>query len=311
MAYLSEAIVEELVLDQLRDLGYMVASESDIGPDGKAPERESYSDVLLAKRLAAAIEKLNPAIPSVVQRDALRKIRATDKPSLVEENRRLHKMMVEGVDVEYYDEDGTIRGDKVRLIDFEDVAANEWIATGQFTVIEGRNNRRADVVVFVNGLPLGVIELKAPGGQNATLEGAHNQLQTYKAQIPSLFRTNALLVTSDGLTARVGSLTADRERFMPWRTTDGNVIAAKGQPELNILLAGIFDKRRLLDLLRDFTVFGESDSGLAKIIAGYHQFHAVRHAVEKTVQASAPEGNHKIGVIWHTQGSGKSLLMAF
>jgi type I restriction enzyme R subunit len=311
MAYLSEAAVEELVLDQLRDLGYLVAKDSEIGPDGKAPERESYADTLLARRLTAAIERLNPAIPSVVQRDALRKILATEKPSLVEENRRLHKMMVEGVDVEYYGEDGTIRGDKVRLIDLEDLAANDWLATGQFTVIDGRSNRRADVVVFVNGLPLGVIELKAPGGESATLAGAHNQLQTYKAQIPSLFRTNALLVTSDGLTARVGSLTADQERFMPWRTTDGKVIAAKGQPELNILIAGVFEKRRLLDLLRDFTVFGETDSGLAKIIAGYHQFHAVRHAVEKTVQASAPQGNHKVGVIWHTQGSGKSLLMAF
>jgi type I restriction enzyme R subunit len=311
MAYLSEAAIEKLVLDQLGDLGYAVAPDSDIGPDGKAPERESYSDVFLAKRLAAAIEKLNPVIPPVVQRDAMRKILATEKPALVEENRRLHKMMVEGVDVEYYGEDGTIKGDKVRLIDLDDLATNDWLATGQFTVIEGRNNRRADVVVFVNGLPLAVIELKAPGGESATLAGAHSQLQTYKAQISSLFRTNALLVTSDGLTARVGSLTADEERFMPWRTTDGKVIAAKGQPELNILIAGVFEKRRLLDLLRDFTVFGETDSGLAKIIAGYHQFHAVRHAVEKTVQASAPQGNHKVGVIWHTQGSGKSLLMAF
>ncbi|MEA2830346.1 MAG: type restriction enzyme subunit, partial [Bradyrhizobium sp.] len=311
MAYLSEAAVEELVLDQLRDLGYTVASDSAIGPDGKAPERESYADVVLTRRLAAAIGKLNPHIPSVVQRDALRKILATDRPALVEENRRLHNMMVEGVDVEYYGEDGAIRGDKVRLIDLDDLAANDWLATGQFTVIEGRSNRRADVVVFVNGLPLAVIELKAPVSESATLAGAHSQLQTYKAQIPSLFRTNVLLVTSDGLTARVGSLTADQERFMPWRTTDGKAIAAKGQPELNTLLAGIFEKRHLLDLLRDFTVFGETDSGLAKIIAGYHQFHAVRHAVEKTVQASAPQGNHKVGVIWHTQGSGKSLLMAF
>jgi type I restriction enzyme R subunit len=311
MAYLSEAAVEKLVLDELRDLGYAVAQDVDIGPDSKASERESYADVLLIRRLTAAIQKLNPSIPPVVQRDAIRMIRATERQALVEENRRLHKMIVEGVDVEYYDEDGTIRGDKVRLIDFEEPAANDWLATAQFTVIEGRSNRRADVVVFVNGLPLGVIELKAPGGESATLDAAHNQLQTYKAQIPSLFRTNAVLVTSDGLTARIGSLTADRERFMPWRTTNGTVIAAKGQPELSVLLTGIFDKRRLLDLIRDFTVFGETDAGLAKIIAGYHQFHAVRHAVEKTVEASAPKGTHKIGVIWHTQGSGKSLLMAF
>jgi type I restriction enzyme R subunit len=311
MAYLSEDSVEKVVLDDLTNLGYSISSDAEIGPDGKAPEREAYSDVVFAKRLIAAIEKLNPSIPTEARGDALRKVLAIERPSLVEENRRLHKLMVEGVDVEFYAEDGTIRGDKVRLIDFEDLAANDWLATGQFTVIQGSANRRPDIVVFVNGLPLGVIELKAPGGENATLAGAHNQLQTYKAQIPSLFRTNAVLVTSDGITARVGSLTADQERFMPWRTTDGKVIAAKGQPELNILIEGIFERRRLLDLVHDFTVFGETGSGLSKIIAGYHQFHAVRHAVEKTVEASAPQGDRKVGVIWHTQGSGKSLLMAF
>jgi type I restriction enzyme R subunit len=311
MAYLSEAAVEQVVLGQLGNLGYAVSSDAEIGPDGKAPEREAYADVVLGKRLVDAIDKLNPSIPAEARGDALRKVLATEKPSLVEENRRLHKLMVEGVDVEFYSEDGTIRGDKVRLIDFGNLAANDWLATGQFTVIEGSFNRRPDIVLFVNGLPLGVIELKAPGGENATLSGAHNQLQTYKTQIPSLFRTNAVLVTSDGLTARIGSLTADLERFMPWRTTDGKVIAAKGQPELNTLIEGIFEKRRLLDLLHDFTVFGETGSGLAKIIAGYHQFHAVRHAVEKTVEASAPQGDRKVGVIWHTQGSGKSLLMAF
>jgi type I restriction enzyme R subunit len=311
MAYLSEAAIEQVVLDQLTNLGYAVTTDAEIGPDGKAPEREAYADVVLAQRLTAAIERLNPAIPVEARGDALRKILATEKPSLVEENRRLHKLMIEGVDVEFYTEDGTIRGDKVRLIDFDDPGANDWLATGQFTVIEGSINRRPDIVVFINGLPLGVIELKAPGGENATLAGAHNQLQTYKTQIPSLFRTNAVLVTSDGVTARVGSLTADQERFMPWRTTDGKVIAAKGQPELNVLIEGIFDRRRLLDLLHDFTVFGETGSGLAKIIAGYHQFHAVRHAIDKTVEASAPQGDRKVGVIWHTQGSGKSLLMAF
>jgi type I restriction enzyme R subunit len=311
MAYLSEAAIEQVVLDHLIGLGYAIATDAEIGPDGKAPEREAYADVVLLKRLTSAIERLNPTIPVEARGDALRKVLATEKPSLDEENRRLHKLMVEGVDVEFYSEDGTIRGDKVRLIDFEDLGANDWLATGQFTVIEGSINRRPDIVVFVNGLPLGVIELKAPGGESATLVGAHNQLQTYKAQIPSLFRTNAVLVTSDGITARVGSLTADQERFMPWRTTDGKVIAAKGQPELNILIEGVFEPRRLLDLLRNFTVFGETGAGLAKIIAGYHQFHAVHHAVDKTVEASAPQGDRKVGVIWHTQGSGKSLLMAF
>lgn len=341
MAYLSEAAIEQVLLDQLAGLGYSLATDAEIGPDGQAPEREAYADVVLIKRLTAAIDKLNPAIPPDARGDALRKVLATEKPSLVEENRRLHKLMVEGVDVEFNSEDGTIRGDKVRLIDFDNLAANDWLATGQFTVIEGGANRRPDIVVFINGLPLGVIELKAPGGANATLAGAHNQLQTYKKQIPSLFRTNALLITSDGVTARVGSLTADQERFMPWRTTDGKVIAAKGQPELGVLIEGVFDRRRLLDLLRDFTVFGETGTGLAKIIAGYHQFHAVRRAVNSTLRALAvnkgqskeplyagglheepaayglpdvkgyPRGDKRIGVIWHTQGSGKSLLMAF
>jgi type I restriction enzyme R subunit len=311
VAYLSEAAVERMVLEQLAGLGYAIATDAEIGPDGKAPEREAYADVVLAKRLAAAIERLNPAIPPEARADALRKVLATERPSLIEENRRLHKLIVEGVDVEFYSEDGTIRGDKVRLIDFDDAGGNEWLASGQFIVIEGSANRRPDIVVFVNGLPLGVIELKAPGGEAATLTGAYNQLQTYKSQIPSLFRTNAALVTSDGITARVGSLTADQERFMPWRTTDGQVVAAKGEPELTVLIEGIFERRHLLDLMRDFTVFGETSSGLAKIIAGYHQFHAVRHAVEKTVEASSPTGDRKVGVIWHTQGSGKSLLMAF
>lgn len=311
MAFLSEAQVEQLMLSQFAALGYALATDAAIGPDGKAPERESYADVVLVGRLTSAIERLNPSIPSEARGDALRKVLATERPSLVEENRRLHRLMVEGVDVEFYAEDGTIRGDKVRLVDFDDPSANDWLATSQFTVIENGNNRRPDVVVFVNGLPLGVIELKAPGSETATLLGAHNQLQTYKTQIPSLFRTNAVLITSDGITARIGSLTADLERFMPWRTTDGTVIAAKGLPELATLIEGVFDRRRLLDLVRDFTVFGETSSGLAKIIAGYHQFHAVRHAVAKTVEASAPQGDRKVGVIWHTQGSGKSLLMAF
>lgn len=341
MAFLSEAAVERMVLDQLAGLGYAVATDAEVGPDARAAEREAYADVMLVGRLVAAIDRLNPAIPAEARGDALRKVLATETPSLVEENRRLHKLLVEGVDVEFYSQDGTIRGDKVQLVDFDDPAANDWLAIGQFTVIEGGVNRRPDIVVFVNGLPLAVIELKAPGGEKATLAGAHNQLQTYKTQIPALFRANAILVIADGITARVGSLTADRERFMPWRTTDGRVIAAKGEPELGVLVEGIFDRHRLLDLVRDFTVFGEGETGPRKIIAGYHQFHAVQRAVASTLRALAlnagagvaagrpgglgeepsgyglpsaaahPRGDRRIGVVWHTQGSGKSLLMTF
>ena len=184
MAYLSESAVEQVVLDHLGRLGYTISSEVEIGPDGKASEREAYTDVMLAKRLIAAIEKLNPDIPAEARGDALRKVLATEMPSLVEENRRLHKLMVEGVDVEFYSEDGTIRGDKVRLIDFENLAANDWLATGQFTVIEGGINRRPDIVVFVNGLPLGVIKLKAPGGEPRPEHPRRSSAVKYREALP-------------------------------------------------------------------------------------------------------------------------------
>ncbi len=311
MAFLSEAAVELALLEQLRGLGYSIEREEDIGPDGHRPERESHDEVVLKKRFVDAVTRLNPGLPLDATQDAIRKVMQSELPSLLEENRRIHKLMTEGVDVEYYAEDGTLTAGKVALLDFERPDQNDWLAVSQFVIIAGQYNRRPDVVVFVNGLPLGVIELKAPGSGNATLVGAFNQLQTYKKQIPALFNTNALLVTSDGITARVGSLSADLERFMPWRTTDGTDVAPKGAPELSTLIEGVFEQRRLLDLLCYFTVFGETGSGLAKIIAGYHQFHAVRHAVNSTVTASAPDGNQRVGVIWHTQGSGKSLLMAF
>lgn len=311
MAFISEAEVEEVLLATLDRLGYATASDNRIGPDGLTPEREAYADVFLQKRLETAVEALNPHIPPEARQDAIRALTATVFPNLTEENRRIHRLMVEGVDVEFPRDDGSIAGDKVRLIDFDTPGNNDWLAVNQFTAIEGRFNRRPDVVIFVNGLPIGVVELKNPGTEEADLEAAFNQLQTYKAQVPSLFRTNGVLVTSDGLQARIGSLTANQERFMPWRTTDGQAVAHKGLPELGVLIEGVFEKRRFLDLLRDFTVFGDTGSGIVKIIAGYHQYHAVRHAVAQTVQAAAPQGDRKVGVIWHTQGSGKSLLMAF
>ncbi|MEQ6340544.1 MAG: type I restriction endonuclease subunit R [Gammaproteobacteria bacterium] len=311
MAFLSEAAVELALLEQLRGLGYSIEHEENIGPDGHRPERESHDEVILKKRFENAVALLNPGLPLEARQDAIRKVMQHELPSLLEENRRIHRLITEGVDVEYYADDGTLTAGKVSLINFEQPDQNDWLAVSQFVVIAGQHNRRPDVVVFVNGLPLGVIELKAPGSGNATLVGAFNQLQTYKKQIPALFNLNALLVTSDGITARVGSLTADLERFMPWRTTDGKDVAPRGAPELSTLIEGVFHQRRLLDLLCYFTVFGETGSGLAKIIAGYHQFHAVQHAVNSTVTASAPGGNQRVGVIWHTQGSGKSLLMAF
>jgi type I restriction enzyme, R subunit len=307
----AESHVEEAALAWLGELGYATADGLDIGPDGSKPERAAYGDVLLGSRLRAAIVRLNPTLTPEIREDVFRKIIQAEMPGLVEENRRLHRYLIEGVPVEVTREDGSITGEQARLIDYDDPAANDWLAVNQFTVIENKANRRPDVVLFVNGVPLGVIELKNPGDENATLDGAFNQLQTYKAQITSLFRTNAALVISDGIWARIGSLTADFERFMPWRTVEGDDLAPKGTAELETLIKGVFDKGRFLALLRDFIVFGDTGEGLAKILAGYHQFHAVRHAVERTLAATHPQGDRKVGVIWHTQGSGKSLLMAF
>ncbi len=311
MATIAESHVEEAALAWLAELGYTVAAGPDIGPDGARPERAAYGEVLLLGRLRAAIARLNPSLAPEAQAAVLAKVTQSETPSLIEENRRLHRYLVEGVPVEVRRPDGSIGGELARLIDLDDVAANDWLAVNQFTVIENKANRRPDVVVLVNGLPLCVIELKNPGEQNATLDGAFNQLQTYKAQITSLFRANVALVISDGIAARIGSLTADRERFMPWRTVTGDDVAPKSAPELDALLKGVFDRQRLLDLIRDFVVFGGAGSDTAKILAGYHQFHAVRHAVARTLAATAPGGDRKVGVIWHTQGSGKSLLMAF
>jgi type I restriction enzyme R subunit len=307
----AESHVEEATLAWLSELGYDTANGLDIGPDGGKPERENYGDVLLIERLRAAIAKLNPALKAEARAEVLAKLMQTETPALISENRRLHRYMIEGVPIEVRRTDGSIGGEQARLIDFDDPNANDWLAVNQYTVIENKANRRPDVVIFVNGLPVAVIELKNPGDENATLDGAFNQLQTYKAQIGSLFRTNAVLLISDGIAARIGSLTADRERFMPWRTVTGDDLVPKGTPELETVLKGVFDRRHLLNLVKDFVVFGDTGSDVVKILAGYHQFHAVRKAVECTLSATAQGGDRKVGVIWHTQGSGKSLLMAF
>jgi type I restriction enzyme R subunit len=308
---IAESHVEEATLDWLAELGYGSASGIDIGPDGIASERASYGDVLLVDRVSTAISNLNPTLAAETRAEVLNKLLHAETPSLVAENRRLHRYIIEGVPVEVRRADGAIGGEQVRLIDFDDPDANDWLAVNQYTVIENKANRRPDVVIFVNGLPLGVIELKNPGDENATLDGAFNQLQTYKAQITSLFRANAVLVISDGIAARIGSLTSEAERFMPWRTITGDDLAPKGSPELETVLKGVFDRRRFLDLVKDFIVFGDTGSDVVKILAGYHQFHAVQLAVSRTLAATGQDGDRKVGVIWHTQGSGKSLLMAF
>jgi type I restriction enzyme R subunit len=311
MTGITENIVEYAGIEILQDLGWTYLPGITIAPDGAAPERQAFSEVVLLSRLEHAAANLNPTLPEAARAEAIRQLLTSESGSLVEENRRIHRLLTDGVPVEYRNSDGRIVGDKVWLLDLDQIDRNDWLAVNQFTVVHGSHNRRPDVVLFVNGLPLAVLELKNAAAETATIADAFHQLQTYKAQIPSLFRTNAVLVTSDGLEARVGSLTADQERFMPWRTVTGEDFAHRGQPELETLLRGVFDRGNFLALIRDFIVFGDAGAGPFKIIAGYHQFHGARKAIREAVEASGPDGDRKIGVIWHTQGSGKSFLMAF
>ena len=309
---ISESVVEDAALEWLEGIDYAVAHGPDISPDGASPERESYAEVVLVERLRLALTDINPTIPSEAIEEAIRRVLRFESPSLVENNGRFHRFVCEGIDVEYRRPDGSLKGDKVRLFDFGAPDNNDWLAVNQFTVQEPRGQaRRPDAVVFVNGMPLAVIELKNPADEDATIWSAFNQLQTYKAEIPSLFVFNELLIISDGLEARLGSLTAERDRFMPWRTIDGEEVAPTDHPQLEVLLKGVFDRRWLLDLIRHFTVFESDGAVTAKKIAGYHQFHAARKAVAATLKAAHPEGDRRCGVVWHTQGSGKSLTMLF
>ncbi|MBK8768439.1 MAG: type I restriction endonuclease subunit R [Burkholderiaceae bacterium] len=292
MIGLNESIVEDAALTWFGELGYAVGHWPHLAPGEPAAERDSFGEVVLVGRLRGALRRLNPAIPEEAREDALRKVLRMGTPSLTQTNRAFHRMLRDGVPVEYPRPDGSIAGDHVRLVDFGDVRANDWLAVNQFTVIEGPHNRRPDIVVFVNGLPLGLIELKNAADEDATIWSAYAQLQTYKAEMPSLLHYNAALVVSDGLQARMGSVTANQEWFKVWRTIDGEGDAPKTALELDVLVRGVFEPQRFLDLLQHFIVFEEDpDSGaLHKIIAGYHQFHAVNAAVEETVRASGMRG---------------------
>jgi type I restriction enzyme R subunit len=284
---LTESIVEEAALDWLKGLGYEILSGLAIAPGEPAAERKDYHQVFLFNRLQTKLEDLNPRIPPEGLQEALRKVRLISHPTLIENNRAFHRLLMEGVDVEFRAQEGQIVHDKVWLIDFANPARNEFLAVNQFTVEEGQCNRRVDVVVFINGLPLAVQELKNIADEQATIRKAFDQLQTYKAQIPSLFHSNALLVISDGHEARLGTITSDWERFMAWRTITGKELVPPGSLQLETLLKGVFEKARLLDLIRNFIVFedaGSFQTGNAsplKKLAGYHQFHAVNKAVAK------------------------------
>jgi type I restriction enzyme R subunit len=305
---MTEDQLEQETLEWLTELGYTHVYGPDIAHDGANPERDNYRQVVLVERLRAAIAKLNPKVPLVAREDALKHVLELGVPVQLSANRVFHRLLVGGVPVQYQ-KDGETRGDFVRLIDWAQVQANDWLAINQFSILGPKHTRRPDIILFINGLPMVVLELKNPADVHADIWKAFDQLQTYKEQIPDLFQYNQVLVISDGSEARMGSLSADAERFMNWRTIDGENLDPLGQfNELETLLRGALAPELLLDYLRYFVLF-EDDGRLVKKIAGYHQFHAVRSAIQRVVQASRPGGTHKGGVVWHTQGSGKSITM--
>jgi type I restriction enzyme, R subunit len=313
---LTESTVEEAALEILEGLGYAILHGPEIAPGELLAERTDYSDVVLAGRLHQALARINPGVPAEAIEEAIRKILSIQAPNLEESNRRFQRFLTDGVNVEYREDDlpaqaGRIVPDQVQLFDFDEPDNNDWLAVNQFTVIENKNNRRPDVVIFLNGLPLAVFELKNLADENASIKDAFKQFQTYKQEIPSLFHYNELLIISDGIQARTGTITSGWERFMPWRTIAGDKVAPKGSLEQEVLIRGIFEKRRFLDLIRNFVVFEDSGKSLTKKVAGYHQFHAVNKAVDCTLEAASPKGDRRVGVVWHTQGSGKSLTMVF
>jgi type I restriction enzyme R subunit len=304
-----EDMVEHEMLGWFEELGYEVVYGPDIACDGPTPERKSYKQVVLVDRLREALHRINPELPPQAITDAIDQITNPNVPGLVTGNQKFHGWLAGGVQCIWQD-DGETRGGKVKLLDFTDHDKNDWLVANQYSVQGPRQTRRPDVVVFLNGLPLAVIELKNPADENADVWAAFNQLQAYKEDIPDLFRSNELLIASDGLHARMGSLTADKERFAAWRTIDGVMRDPLGKlRELETLVRGVFLKPLLLDYLRHFILF-EDDGGLLKKIAAYHQFHAVRAVVERVHKAAEPGGSGKGGVVWHTQGAGKSLEMA-
>src|SRR2546427_5308829 len=335
MTAFTESVVEDAALAWLESQGWIIKHGPDIAPGELAAERRDYGQVVLEDRLRETLARLNPDLPPDAMEGAFRKIMHPEGAALEARNRALHRMLVDGVTVEYRASDGAIRGAQARIVDFDGPENNDWLAVNQFTVSENRHTRRPDVVLLINGLPLAIVELKNAADENATIWTAFHQVQTYKAEIPTLFVFNELLAVSDGIEARIGTLTAGREWFKPWRTISGETLADPQMPELRVMLEGVFDMRRFLDLVQHFVVFEDEGGGrLSKKVAGYHQFHAVNVALEETLRAArlraevarvaepsgeyevgrqkgGVPGDRRIGVVWHTQGSGKSLTMAF
>ena len=323
---ITEDHLEQLALTWFQDSGWEYCYGPDIAPDGDAPERTDYRQVFLSGRLLEALRRLNPAIPDAVLDEVVHRVGKLHEPSLLQSNRSFHELLLDGVAV-VVETEGVKRGDRVRLMDFEQPSLNQFLVVNQFTIQGIKQPRRPDLVCFINGLPIAVIELKNPAAEQADIWAAFHQLETYKAEIADLFVFNEALVISDGLLARVGSLTADRERFMPWRTLRSENDKPLLEFELEKVVRGFFAPDLLLDYLRYFILFEQGEDGIVKKIAGYHQFHAVREAVKATVIAATgplPDaaeleratygkevkpGSRKGGIVWHTQGSGKSISM--
>lgn len=324
---ITEDQLERLCIDWFRECGYDHVYGPEIGHDGESPERSDYRQVLLTGRLIESLPRLNPQIPQSALEEAAHIVSKPDHPALIQNNRSFHRLLRDGIEVQFSRGDEK-KTDHVQLIDFQNPYNNQFLVVNQFTVQGTKMNRRPDVVVFINGLPMAVIELKNPADENADVWDAHNQLQTYKEEIPDLFAFNEALVVSDGITARVGSLTANKERFMPWRTLKNENDKPLLEYELEKVVRGFFDRELFLDYIRYFVLFEQDGDDVIKKIAGYHQFHAVREAVRATVIASmgakadavedlratygdeVVPGSRKAGVVWHTQGSGKSISMA-
>lgn len=308
-AFVAESGVEETCLEYFADAGWQVLYGPDIAHDGDTPERTSYRDLLLEERLRRAVGLLNPQLPAEAVEHVVATVRRVESTDLLTENWRVHRLLTQGVPVEYRDQAGDLRHDTARLLDFSDTAANDFVVVNQFSVEQDQRVRRPDMLAFVNGIPLGLLELKVPGQAGATLRGAWNQLGTYAAQIPALLSFTAVSVISTGTQARLGALGGRFEHYAPWKTIDGTE-PGKGHTELEVLVHGVFSPHRFLDLVRNFVVFTDERTGLVKRVAKYHQFHAVNKAVDATLEAIS-RGDGRAGVVWHTQGSGKSLEMLF
>ena len=309
MNSISENDIEFIAISYLQSMGYTHLKGTDISPDGEHPERQ-YNDVVLLTRLQDAIDKLNPHLTVDAKEEVLKKVLRTESPNPLINNENFHRYLTEGIDIEVRTTDG-FRGVKAYIVDFNESSKNEFLCINQYTIIENNNNKRTDIILFINGLPLVVIELKNAIDENANTESAFNQLQTYKQYIPSLFTYNSLLIASDGWEAKSGTITSEWNRFSKWKTKDGRTTADTLIPEMEIMFKGMLNKQTLLDVIRHFIVYEKSNETTFKKVAAYHQYYAVNKAVATTQAAATELGDRRAGVVWHTQGSGKSLSMVF